>query len=667
MLNGMPLSATGGAVGGAFFLPRANLQDLLDLLREDGRRLIGPTIADEAIVYDEITSVDDLPQGWGDEQGPGSYRLVKRRDGFTSGYVVGPTSWKRFTFPPVVPLTVASTVDGEVRFRPAEPEIPKLAFLGVRACELAALGVQDRVFLGGPFIETDYQLRRRATLVVAVQCTTSASTCFCTSMETGPEVRGGHDLALTEIPAGFVVEAGTPTGAELLARLPVSAARLDQSVAAVQAVAGVRAAIGNPVQTAGLRDRLMAKLDSPRWTEVAERCITCGNCTLACPTCFCINVTRRTDLTGAESISERSWDSCFSPGFAIVAGGDFRTRSKDRYRQWLTHKFASWWDQFGQSGCVGCGRCITWCPVGIDVREELAAIAPAVPEPPGPPKFEPVADDRQAYATARVTRVHAETSDTTTIRLAGLDAVHAGGKPGQFGMVSLPAFPPAAISISRFLAPDGLELTIRAAGPATSAITALQPGETVGFRGPVGIGWPVAAAYGKDVVVVTGGTGLAPLRPLVDALLAERERFGQVRLYYGARTREDMLFRDELEDWDQGDAIDVTCRWLRRHQGPGGPYAGAGRSTVSAIHQASWDGSQAVAFVCGPERMMEATTIALAGHGVTRDRIYVTLERHMECGLGFCGHCQMGRFFICKDGPVFQLSELGDLFGREGI
>ena len=169
MLNGMPLSATGGAVGGAFFLPRANLQDLLDLLREDGRRLIGPTIADEAIVYDEITSVDDLPQGWGDEQGPGSYRLVKRRDGFTFGYVVGPTSWKRFTFPPVVPLTVASTVDGEVRFRPAEPEIPKLAFLGVRACELAALGVQDRVFLGGPFIETDYQLRRRATLVVAVQ------------------------------------------------------------------------------------------------------------------------------------------------------------------------------------------------------------------------------------------------------------------------------------------------------------------------------------------------------------------------------------------------------------------------------------------------------------------------------------------------------------------
>ena len=168
--------------------------------------------------------------------------------------------------------------------------------------------------------------------------------------------------------------------------------------------------------------------------------------------------------------------------------------------------------------------------------------------------------------------------------------------------------------------------------------------------------------------MVTGGTGLAPLRPLLDALLAERERFGQVRLYYGARTAGDMLFRDELEAWDAGDALDVTCRWLKRNQGPDAAgRGGAGRSTVSAIHQASWDGSGTIAYVCGPERMMEATTIALAGRGITRDRIWVTLERHMECGLGFCGHCQMGRFFICKDGPVFQLSELGDMFGREGI
>jgi NAD(P)H-flavin reductase/succinate dehydrogenase/fumarate reductase-like Fe-S protein len=663
MLNPAP-----GVQGGAWFLPRDRFQDLLDLLREDGRRLIGPTVADGSIVYDDIATVSDLPRGMGDEQGAGRYKLVPRGDDHLFGYVVGPTTWKRFTFPPRVPTTIARYGEhGEVDYRPAAPAIPKLALLGVRACELAALGVQDRVFLGGPFVETDYQLRRRAAVVIAVQCTTSASTCFCTSMGTGPAVRArpraAHDLALTEVDAGFVIEAGTLTGTEILGRLPVTAATVDQSVSAVQAVAATRTRIGDPVETAGLRDRLLAQLDHPRWAEVANRCITCGNCTLSCPTCFCTSITRSTDLAGTEAVSERIWDSCFSPGFAIVAGGDFRSQPKHRYRQWLTHKFATWWDQFGTSGCVGCGRCITWCPVGIDVREELQAIAPAEPNLP-PPRFEPIADDRQAYITARITHTRPETGDTITLRLAGLDAAHADGKPGQFVMVGLPNHPPAAISVSRYLPPDGMELTIRAAGPATKAITELPLGATVGIRGPVGIGWPVEPAYGKDVVVVTGGTGLAPLRPLLDQLMRHREQFGAVRLYYGARTAQDMLFGDELERWDQEGLLEVTCRWLSKHRTGSG---GAGRSTVSAIHQASWDGANAVAYVCGPERMMEATSIALAGRGITRERVWVTLERHMECGLGFCGHCQMGRFFICRDGPVFRLSDLGDIFGRDGI
>ncbi|MGA8053617.1 MAG: 4Fe-4S dicluster domain-containing protein [Burkholderiales bacterium] len=654
-------------LGGAWFLARGDLQQLFDALREDGRKLIGPTIADGAIVYDEIERVEALPQGWTDEQAPGRYRLVKRQDERLFAYVVGPTSWKRYTYPSRVPLgTARRQQTGEVTYAPAHPEVPKLAFLGVRACELAALGAHDRVLLEGPHVETDYQKRRSAAVVVAVQCTSSASTCFCTSMGTGPEVKSGagHDLALTEIEAGFVIEVGTPTGAQILERLPVTAAKLDESVAAVQAVAATRARIGDPIETAGLRDRLMAKLDHPRWAEVASRCITCGNCTLACPTCFCSSVTRVTDLAGSEAVSERVWDSCFSPGFAKVAGGDFRSQPKHRYRQWLTHKFATWWDQFGQSGCVGCGRCITWCPVGIDVREELAVIAPAEPTLP-PPSFERVAEDRQAYATARVVAARRETPDTTTLRLAGLDTAHADGRPGQFVMVGLPEHPAAAISVSRYLPPDGMELTVRAAGPATRAIASLSPGDSVGIRGPVGRGWPIEPAYGRHVVVVTGGSGLAPLRPLLDRLIAEREQFGAVRLYYGARTAEDMLFADELEHWDRERVLEVTCRWLERKRAGGG--AGAARSTVSAIHQASWDGANAVAYVCGPERMMEATSIALAGRGITPDRVWVTLERHMECGLGFCGHCQMGRFFICKDGPVFRLSDLGDSFGREGV
>jgi NAD(P)H-flavin reductase/formate hydrogenlyase subunit 6/NADH:ubiquinone oxidoreductase subunit I len=661
------LNAQTAATGGAWFLARADLQRLLDRLREDGRRVIGPTVRDGAIVCEEIADVGELPKGIGDDQSPGRYRLVQQAHERLFAHVVGPTSWKRYTYPPRVPQTKARYGDGgSVDYASVPSDASPMAFLGVRACELAALRVQDRVFLGAPFVETDYQQRRRAALVIAVQCTASASTCFCTSMECGPEVKAGagHDLAMTEIDEGFVVEAGTPQGSELLARLPVTAATMNQAVAVVQAVAANRARIGQRLQTAGLRDRLLAQMDHPRWAEIAARCISCGNCTSVCPTCFCSSIERVTDLAAREATSVRIWDSCFSPGFTKVVGGDARPQTRHRYRQWLTHKFATWWDQFATSGCTGCGRCITFCPVGIDVREELDAIAPATPKP-APPKFEPVADERQAYVSARIIGKRAETPDTTTLVLSGLDGSHTDGQPGQFVMVGLPDHPPAAISVSRYRAPDGLELTIRGAGPATKAIIALPVGASVGIRGPVGTGWPIDVAHGKDVVVVTGGTGLAPLRPLLDRLIAERARFGDIRLYYGAPDARAVLYADELERWDRERTFDVTCRWLKRHLDA--PGAGSGRSTVSAIHQASWDGSNAVAYVCGPERMMEATAIALAGRGVKRDNVWVTLERHMECGLGFCGHCQLGRFFVCRDGPVFRLSELGHLFGREGV
>jgi len=151
-------------------------------------------------------------------------------------------------------------------------------------------------------------------------------------------------------------------------------------------------------------------------------------------------------------------------------------------------------------------------------------------------------------------------------------------------------------------------------------------------------------------------------------VLATRDQIGEVHLYYGARTADDLLFADELEAWAARDDINVYCRWLDQ-AGHVDPNAGAGpgRSTVSAIHRAGWDGSNAVAFVCGPERMMEATAIALAGRGIPRDRMWVTLERHMECGVGLCGHCQLGRWFVCRDGPVFRLTSLEIEFGREGI
>jgi formate hydrogenlyase subunit 6/NADH:ubiquinone oxidoreductase subunit I len=359
------------------FFDKSKLQSLLDELRYRGYCVVGPTVDQEAIVYSEICSTAQLPQGWTDEQAPGHYRLQRRSDDAWFGFVVGPHSWKKYLFPPKSTLLSAQKTESGWSFIPMAADSTSYALLGVRACELAAMRIQDRVFLEGPYQDPIYRERRERLFVVAVNCTQAASTCFCTSMNTGPRCENGFDLALTELDNGFLCEVGSDRGRDVVAvcaPLEATPAQLD---AAEQARQRAVEQIERQMETSDLPGLLLGNLDHPHWKEVGERCLSCTNCTMVCPTCFCSSVTEVRDLNMDQVDRERSWDSCFNPDFSYLGGSLVRNDTASRYRQWLTHKLDSWHSQFGTSGCVGCGRCITWCPVGIDITEEVAAIRKA--------------------------------------------------------------------------------------------------------------------------------------------------------------------------------------------------------------------------------------------------------------------------------------------------
>ena len=359
-------------------MTRNGLADLLRILAGDGFRLVGPTVRDGAIVYETIDGIDDLPAGWSEVQEAGSYRLVRRSDRALFGFAVGPESFKRTFFAPTVRLWRARRKDGSFAVLDRAEAPSPVALIGARSCDLHGIAVQDRILRDGAYPDPSYVARRKGAFVVAVQCGQAGGTCFCVSMNTGPRATTGFDLALTELldeeGHRFVVEAGSHAGAGVLARVPHVRAPSSDVEAAEQVVRATAGHMGRTLDTRGIKELFYRNLEHPRWDDVADRCLACTNCTLVCPTCFCSTVDDVTDLDGEHAERVQRWDSCFTLDHSHLQGGSVRPSIRSRYRQWLTHKLATWIDQFGTSGCIGCGRCITWCPVGIDITEETAAI-----------------------------------------------------------------------------------------------------------------------------------------------------------------------------------------------------------------------------------------------------------------------------------------------------
>jgi sulfhydrogenase subunit beta (sulfur reductase) len=360
-------------------IDRAGFDLLLDVLRQSGLRTMGPVVRDGAITHGEISSTSDLPEGWHDHAAPGNYRLTKDESHELFGWAVGPESWKSEFFAPSETIWRATVDDSGVTFSELDEQPSPVAIIGARPCEVAALGILDRVLAGGAVPDDRYMARREGAFVVVVECGSPSGTCFCTSMATGPAAGTGYDLALTELTAPtdsdhlFFVRIGSAAGAEALAQVPNRHADDTLRARRRAVIDGAGERMGRTLETDGLPGLLARNLGHPRWAEVAERCLSCGNCTLVCPTCFCSDLKDTSDVSGVVERT-RHWASCFDADHSYLHGGAVRPTTSSRYRQWMTHKLSTWWDQFDESGCVGCGRCVAWCPVGIDITEEAAAI-----------------------------------------------------------------------------------------------------------------------------------------------------------------------------------------------------------------------------------------------------------------------------------------------------
>ncbi len=345
-------------IGSTIAIEKGVLEDILINLRNQGYEAVGPTVKDGSVVYSPLASMQDLPRGYTSEQDP--------------------HTWKQFFFPPRSELSVFQR-DAQRPNRwtvePRQVRPPAYALIGVRPCEVAAIQIQDRVFLRDDVKDPIYRSRRERAFIMVANCTHPGGTCFCVSMDSGPKAKEGFDLSVTELEDMFLVGIGSETGRMVVADLAWEPASAFLVQAAQRRLDAAQAQMGRSLSNVQkISEKLLMRLDHPRYDDVAERCISCGNCTQVCPTCFCWDVQEINQLDGKLVRRERVWDSCFNPEYSYVFGGNSRPSTRVRYRQWITHKLASWKQQFGTLGCVGCGRCITWCPAKIDITVEAEAL-----------------------------------------------------------------------------------------------------------------------------------------------------------------------------------------------------------------------------------------------------------------------------------------------------
>ncbi len=546
--------------------------------------------------------------------------------------------------------------------------------VGMHPYDIVAIQQMDTYYFD-TFVDDAYLQKRKNAIIIGLNVTNVAEKAFFGDMGTG-SVDSGYDLMLTDLGDTIAIEVGTEEGESLLDEYASSVREATpeevQKVKKLIEKANKEATRDLAVEPSGWHDLLEKNYDSEVWKEQSEKCLSCGTCTLVCPTCFCYDVNDEVNLDLTTGKRIRTWDGCLLRNFTKVGSGEvFREDVEDRYRHRYYRKGKYLPEMLEFVACVGCGRCSTQCipdiadPVDVINKivegssrlvEESEITPHTTMKAPGT-----VTAEEPLYKPqpATVTRVEELTELETLFEIELDSGDPLGHEPGQFVEVSVMGYGEAPISVSS--APDGnsFELVVRRVGDVTTKLHTMKSGDKIGIRGPFGNGFDVNALEGENILFIGGGIGIVPMRSLINYVLDNREDFKDVTILYGCKKPCELLFEDEVSTWGAREDVQFLKSVDRCPEGE--EWDGEIGVITCLIPKAKFDPENTVAIVVGPPIMYKFVIGDLLDLGMPEENIVVSLERRMKCGVGKCGHCQINGLYVCKDGPVFNYKDIKDL------
>jgi sulfite reductase subunit B len=541
--------------------------------------------------------------------------------------------------------------------------------IGVHPYDVVALQQLDAVYQNPP-VDDIFAGRRKNTLIIASDILRLADRSFTGSLGSHV-VTSGYDLLVTDLGDIVVIDEGTSAGRNLLTRFGKCREALAPEIHRVKRLrAELPARYRHKLRVDAFKwtELLLNNYTHPLWKENGRRCLSCGTCTLVCPTCFCYDVDDLMDMNMKKGKRVRTWDGCLLRDFTLIGSGEiFRRAPADRYRHRFYRKGVYLPQRFGFVACVGCGRCSTQCLTDIadplNVMNTLAASSIEVRTDLPIPHETPNQLEEPTFLPQSATIIRKEKmTRTDTFYEIELDCKKPlSHKPGQFVEVSIFGSGEAPISVASTPEAERIsfELLVRVVGNVTRHLDTLNVGDKVGIRGPFGNGFDLQRLRKHDLMFIAGGCGMAPMRSLVNYVLAHRDEFDEVSLLYGCKDPDSILFNADLNVWKT--RSDIAQQYTVDYCPEGSCWDGNIGVITNLIPLVDFDPMKTVAIIVGPPVMYGFVIKELKKRGMPEENIIVSLERRMKCGVGKCGHCQFNGVYVCLEGPVFNYADIKDL------